>query len=324
MELATCPICGDCGEAILTTAEYRLDQCESCSLVYKAISAEVSHEAVNESIYTPQKIRERQWSHARLRAVASRRIQLLKTRFPDGKGNILEIGCGTGEFLLEAQRQDCQVEAVDLSESFARYVNDELGVPCFHGRVDQLPEDKKDYDAVVAYDVFEHLTDPLGFLAEMIRRVRPGGLFHLEMPNWDCQLRRLLGIRWNMLNIRDHFLFTTHQTWKKLAQRMNLECLSLDSHESYWECGYALLFAILNAHRITAGPCVIPTRAAISIPAELSSSREKTGRVRRLCAQEIPAALSWFASPLSLPFRSWLSHMGRGTQISVILRKPVE
>ena len=77
-----------------------------------------------------------------------------------GEGaRILEIGCGTGEFCIQGQREGFKIEAVEMSESLADYVQSELGIDCFKGRIEEFDRQGK-YDAIVAFDVIEHLADP--------------------------------------------------------------------------------------------------------------------------------------------------------------------
>lgn len=46
------------------------------------------------------------------------------------------------------------------------------------------PFDTATFDEVHAAHIFEHVQDPLGFMAECHRILTPGGLLRIEVPHW--------------------------------------------------------------------------------------------------------------------------------------------
>jgi SAM-dependent methyltransferase len=55
-----------------------------------------------------------------------------------------------------------------------------------------LPYDSARFDAVVSMDVVEHLVDPLPWLREALRVLKPGGLLFLTTPNYASHSLRAI------------------------------------------------------------------------------------------------------------------------------------
>jgi ubiquinone/menaquinone biosynthesis C-methylase UbiE len=97
-------------------------------------------------------------------------------------GSALEVGCGTGFFLLNLMQAGVAREAhcTDIAPAMVdRCVANgtALGI-AVHGRVadaERLPYPDASFDLVVGHAVLHHLPDVEGALAEMRRVLRPGG-----------------------------------------------------------------------------------------------------------------------------------------------------
>jgi len=55
-----------------------------------------------------------------------------------------------------------------------------------------LPYPNAHFDAVVSMDVIEHLVDPLPWLADALRVLKPGGLLFLTTPNYASRSLRVI------------------------------------------------------------------------------------------------------------------------------------
>ncbi|MDX9982495.1 MAG: class I SAM-dependent methyltransferase, partial [Lentisphaeria bacterium] len=99
---------------------------------------------------------------------------------------ILELGCGSGDFLAYlAERGLGPAEGVDLSpEQTGRASGRGLAVACEDAR-ERLARSAGCYDAIVAFDFLEHFTrDELFELLPLIQAaLRPGGRLLVQTPN---------------------------------------------------------------------------------------------------------------------------------------------
>jgi SAM-dependent methyltransferase len=92
--------------------------------------------------------------------------------------SLLEVGCGTGYF-LEKVAQALKVEGLEFNQAAVRSCR-ERGLNVSDTPIERI--DRK-FDAIVAFEVLEHLSEPARMLAEMANRLNPQGLLIIAVPN---------------------------------------------------------------------------------------------------------------------------------------------
>src|SRR5438270_5541886 len=101
------------------------------------------------------------------------------------RGACLDAGCGGGNMVRAIQhaRPDLSLTGVDGSVRAIRAASREHSEIRFEvGDVEALPFSPASFDAVVMFDVLEHVERPGLALGEIVRVLKPGGLFHLALP----------------------------------------------------------------------------------------------------------------------------------------------
>ena len=117
---------------------------------------------------------------------------------------MLDLGCGHGygsEYL--AQRPGSFVLGVDMDSkaiSFARENYQGLNLHFAIMDANRLALSDRGFDAVVSFEVIEHVADPVRYLEEVKRVLKPGGLFVLSTPN-----RNATGLRYKNAICEDHY-----------------------------------------------------------------------------------------------------------------------
>jgi len=86
----------------------------------------------------------------------------------------VDVGAGTGAVSSALAARRARPVAVDLSIDMLAW-NARAGPPCVVADIRALPSAAGRVDASVAAFVLNHLTEPLGGLAELARVTRPGG-----------------------------------------------------------------------------------------------------------------------------------------------------
>lgn len=191
----TCALCGSTNhEFLCENSGFRVVRCPGCSLVFvnpQPTEAELKQLYSKEEVFTDgpkssylateAKLIGRLWDH-RLRSVE---------RFKTGE-TLLDVGCGTGDFILLAKNQGWQVTGTELSTSSAAFVERHHGIPVltFDSSLSQLALTDDSFDVITAWHVVEHLPSPREELGEMFRLLKPGGMLVVEVPNLDYWARK--------------------------------------------------------------------------------------------------------------------------------------
>jgi SAM-dependent methyltransferase len=109
------------------------------------------------------------WSYAQCTGLFKR----LNVR-PEHK--LLEVGSGLGSLYSNLPYKGNYL-GLEIDERAASFTNEYFQTRCFlNTSIEEFPEDEQ-FDLIFAFEVLEHLHDPLGAIEKMLRLLRPGGSF---------------------------------------------------------------------------------------------------------------------------------------------------
>jgi len=98
------------------------------------------------------------------------------------KGWLLDIGCGCGLFLAEAQKRRWLIFGLDPSRHSIADAMSRIGDQVICGTVDDLPIDRH-YNAIVMINVLDHVIEGWRQLKKIHQLLVPGGILYLRFPN---------------------------------------------------------------------------------------------------------------------------------------------
>jgi len=193
--------------------------CNSCGLVQVKDGPDTSE------IYS-----QKYFSHDKLGAVGirtepKRRLKWLRQCGLKPGMQILDAGCATGEFLSMAS-QNYDVHGVDIS-SFA--IEQAMNhYPFLKGRLKAGPLEEVEFssfnfDAIVMWDVIEHLQNPRQVVNKLSRLLKAGGIFCISTPNMGTITAKLLGKRWPFMTPPEHQCFFNTTTLSRLMNDCGME-----------------------------------------------------------------------------------------------------
>jgi SAM-dependent methyltransferase len=96
---------------------------------------------------------------------------------------VLDVGCSEGYFLAKAQNKGAAAFGIELNKKAAAIAK-EKGIHVHEGLLQQHQPIAL-YDVVTSFQVLEHVAEPLAFIQECIRVLRPGGTLVIGVPNDD-------------------------------------------------------------------------------------------------------------------------------------------
>jgi len=157
-----------------------------------------------------------------LRRETERRLELLRRAAVPAGGRVLDAGCATGDFLVAGSGR-YEMWGLDVSEhatAQARAKNPDAGARIFTGFIEEQRFEPRSFDAIVMWDVIEHLWDPRGVLTRLVEHLRPGGALLLSTPDIGAAVARLMRSRWAFMTPPEHLGFFNQDTLRFLLEQV--------------------------------------------------------------------------------------------------------
>lgn len=137
---------------------------------------------------------------------------------------VLDIGSASGVSLLEIKALGAEgygVEPDPTAQGFAK----QLGLMVHKGFISDNPFPKMKFDFVTASQVIEHEPDPLKFLFDIKKKLKPNGKIILTFPNTDALYRKFFGRRWIHWHIPYHINHFSKKSVLLLAKKTGLRLI---------------------------------------------------------------------------------------------------
>jgi 2-polyprenyl-3-methyl-5-hydroxy-6-metoxy-1,4-benzoquinol methylase len=226
--LDRCPVCHAEGGEDFALGEARLRRCGSCRTVYAQRYADPDAVYVD-GYYTGGGDFGIDVRHPRFQAflaeVNAQRAELLCSLAP-GPGRLLDVGCGTGEFLAAMRDRGWTVagaEPIEESAAIAR----SRGLDVRTAMLAASGIEPGGWDVVSALHVLEHVPDATAFLRELAGWAAPGGHVVVEAPNWNSHLRRASGGRYVHLRPLEHLVHLEPRTVARAFEGAGLQPVAI-------------------------------------------------------------------------------------------------
>jgi SAM-dependent methyltransferase len=128
-----------------------------------------------------------------------------------------------------ADRAGFEAYGVELSGRAVQYAREVLGLSnVFQGSIENVSFPAAHFDAITMYDVLEHVSSPHQALTEVVRILRPGGVFIAQLPSVDSWGFRLFGPLWCYTQPAAHLTYFGQRTLTRLMQQCGLAILEVN------------------------------------------------------------------------------------------------
>lgn len=121
-------------------------------------------------------------------------------KFCNTKGNLIDVGAGTGDFLLTARKRGWKVTGTEPNPQ-ARAKAEKKGIPLVNN-TQSLQGGQ--FQVVTLWHVLEHVPDFDAQIKEIHRLLVPGGVAVIAVPNFKCYSARFYKKYWAAYDVPRH------------------------------------------------------------------------------------------------------------------------
>jgi len=215
----TCRLCESTGNILLFLVKgYSIVKCANCGFVQvldQPKQEQLDH-LYEESYFKSNKYRDINT----LNKEFLRCLNLMRQYIPSTGAHVLEAGCGTGEFISFA-KDNYDMFGFDISEAaikIAQERNPQLSTQLWAQKDEEYTLPSNFYDAICAWDVIEHLLNPVPTFQQLMKSLKSGGYLFVSTPNIDAFVARILGPYWAFMTPPEHLGFFGKKTMSFFAE----------------------------------------------------------------------------------------------------------
>lgn len=235
MEKIRCILCGvDDYKVILKSKDYRfhlsnnlyhLVECNRCGLTY--LNPMPTEEEVSkfypENYYTSKNLSDK---ITRSYSMLMEKMKAAEINKYKNGGRILDLGCGTGDFLSVFDYKKWERFGIDISERAYKIAENKID-NVFCGRLVDCKFPNKYFDVVTLNHVLEHIIDPREELNEIFRILNDDGILFIRVPNIDTMQFKITREFWLHLDVPRHIYFYSKKTVKLLLEKSGFKVIKI-------------------------------------------------------------------------------------------------
>lgn len=240
---STCHVCGAPRRPWIVKQSRAVERCTRCDLIW--VPAGVAIGASGVSIYEEEVPIFAQEGNADYYLDPAQldnfrdKLAWVRSVLRDG-ATLLDAGANYGHFLAVAG-EVYRARGFDISPAAVAWSRDRFGVDNRVASIYALPAELAGpFDAIVSFDVIEHVDDPRRALRSMHDALQPGGLMFLTTPDAGSVVARLLGARWHYLDPIQHIVLFNRRNLAQLLDETGFEVVAMRTIGHRYRVSYVL------------------------------------------------------------------------------------
>ncbi len=166
-----------------------------------------------------------------------RKILLLenKTKDPvfERPGVMLDIGCGSGDFLVKMSKSGWETFGVEPSETAALIASKYPGLIIHNGTLISAHYPERKFDYVRTNHSLEHIPNPHDNLKEIARIIKPGGKLFIGVPNTESYAFNMYRENWWCLGAPQHTINYNEPSLKALVLPYGFKVISVRTNSNF-------------------------------------------------------------------------------------------
>lgn len=232
-----CPVCNTAKftnvleprDYFLTKENFTIVKCEDCGFLftnprplpqnlsgYYKSKDYISHSNTSTGLFA--------WLYQRIRQYTlTQKFDTIEKFHP--AGSLLDIGCGTGEFLHTGKKRGWSVQGIEPNPDAREMAVKNYGLSVFdEPGLTSLDSDQ--FDVITLWHVLEHVFSLEESILNLKRLLKNDGLLVIAVPNAASKDASIYGKYWAAYDVPRHLYHFTPLTLTKLLNRYSIEVIA--------------------------------------------------------------------------------------------------
>jgi len=153
-----------------------------------------------------------------------RKVKLLNKLVPHTDRSLLDVGCGTGEFLLACKNSNWQITGVEPNKKARSLAQSKLDSKTLYADITQIDATTK-YDVITLWHVLEHVPNLVAYIGFLKQHLKPSGSLLIAVPNYKSYDAQYYGKFWAAYDVPRHLWHFSQKAIKNifLKEEMKVE-----------------------------------------------------------------------------------------------------
>ena len=151
-----------------------------------------------------------------------RKFAILRKYFKTA--SILDVGCGTAEFLNYCRGEAFAVFGVEPNEKPRKWAIDHFHLD-IRKNLDDFQAGKFQFNCITLWHVLEHIHDLQATILDLKNLLAPGGIIIIALPNWNSWDARHYGQYWAALDLPRHLYHFNSEAFTFFTKKNGLRLI---------------------------------------------------------------------------------------------------
>lgn len=228
----SCPLCSSsnisshlrCSDYLVTKTDFDLFRCSDCGFIFTQDHPEENliGKYYESDDYISHDDKAKGFVNRVYKLVRDimlrRKLIIVENATGLSKGNILDIGCGTGYFAGTMKKAGWNVTGIEPNNKARDFSISRFKINAIDpGQISSLPD--KSFDCITLWHVLEHFHDPYTYFAEINRLLKPGGICVTALPNSDSSDAEYFKRYWAAYDVPRHLWHFGPSSFKTFSEK---------------------------------------------------------------------------------------------------------